>query len=312
MPDDLGEREAATCGEARESALAVCPDFAACGCPGKSDPEESGRCRQPLIEAAHTDLLGVLVSAIVHDANNSNLLVMLNTSVLRDTWDTVRPILDRYARENGDFVVSGSPYSLMKDEVAAMIAAISEGSVRVQRMVHELHDFIRAPLNNTQETVNINVVADGSLVLMGDIINKSTSHFSAQLGENLPEVKGHRQHLKQAIVHLLYRACRALPDKSRAVALTTYQDPAQGAVVVEVRDEGIGMPAELLQRILDASTVTSGDLAGIGLHLPVSLAIARDHGGRLEIDSEPQQGTSARLILPIAADASKGEGLHDG
>lgn len=308
MSDDLGEQEAVTCKPERESAVVACPSFVSCERPEKSDQEEAGRCRRPLVEAARTDLLGVLVSAIVHDANNSNLLVMLNTSVLRDTWDTVKPILDRYARENGDFVVSGSPYSMMKDEIGVMISAISEGSVRVQRMVHELHDFIRSPLSNTPESININAIVDSSLVLMGDIINKSTSRFSTQLGEGLPELKGHRQRLKQAIVHLLYRAFRALPDKARAVTLKTYQNTAEGVVVVEVRDEGIGMPAELLQRIQESSTPVSDDLSGIGLHLPVSLAIAREHGGRLEIDSEPQQGTTTRLILPIAADASKVKG----
>jgi len=308
MPDVLGEREAEACREEREFAAAIYSDFVACGCPGESEPEERGQRWHPLLMAARMDLLGVLVSAIVHDVNNSNLLVMLNTSVLRDTWDTVRPILDRYARENGDFVVSGSPYSLMKDEVTAMISTISEGSVRVQRMIHELHDFIRTPLTTTLENADINVIAQSSLVLMGDIINKSTSRFSAQLGEHLPDVEGRKQHLKQAIVHLLYRACRALPDKSRAVTLTTYRDAAGGAVVVEVRDEGIGMPAELLQRILDVSTATLGDIAGIGLHLSVSLAIAHEHGGRLEIDSEPQRGTTARFILPTAADISQGKG----
>ena len=259
------------------------------------------------VEAARMDLLSILVSAITHDANNSSLLVTLNTSVLRDVWDTVRPILDRYAGENGDFVVSGSPYSLMKDEVGGMIAAISEGSERVQHMIRELHEFIRPPVNDAPEIVNINAVADASLVLMGGVISKATSHFSTALGENLTDVKGHKQRLKQAIVHLLYRACRALPDKSRAVALATFQDPAEGVVVLEVRDEGIGMPVELLQQLLDGAPAAPGDLAGVGLHLPVCRAIAREHGGRLDIVSEPRQGTAARLILPMAADTSNRE-----
>lgn len=67
-----------------------------------------------------------------------------------------------------------------------------------------------------------------------------------------------------------------------------------------VADEGVGIAAEALPLVTQPFYSTRGAQGGTGLGLSISLSVAREHGGRLEIDSAPGRGTTAVLSLPVA------------
>jgi len=97
-------------------------------------------------ELVHTDKmisLGVLASGIAHEINNPNNFIMLNTPLLRDSWEDALPILDDYYRENGDFRMGGLFYSEIRDEIPQLLSGIEEGSRRIQRIVADLRDYAR-------------------------------------------------------------------------------------------------------------------------------------------------------------------------
>lgn len=106
--------------------------------------------------------------------------------------------------------------------------------------------------------------------------------------------------IDQAITNLLSNAVKFTPPGGRiAVCVRRGVD---GGAVVEIEDTGIGMSASEVARVPEpfyqAEGVLSRRHGGTGLGIPLSEAIAKLHGGRLEIDSEPDVGTSARLFLP--------------
>lgn len=130
----------------------------------------------------------------------------------------------------------------------------------------------------------------------------------ARLGEVEVKAEGERSlmvladpaKMDQAIANLLSNAVKFTPPGGRiAVCVRTSLD---GGAVVEIEDTGIGMSASEVARVREpfyqAEAVLSRRHGGTGLGTPLSEAIARLHGGRLEIDSEPDVGTSVRLILP--------------
>ena len=70
-------------------------------------------------------------------------------------------------------------------------------------------------------------------------------------------------------------------------------------VVVEIEDNGCGIPPEDLPRIFDPFFTTKPVGQGTGLGLSVSYGIIRDHGGSIEVDSAPGRGTTFRILLPV-------------
>jgi PAS domain S-box-containing protein len=263
--------------------------------------EEEARQRQDqLFQSAKMASLGVLVSGVAHEINNPNFLVMLNTSVLREVWENARPILDLHYETKGDFIIAGGRYSKMREEVSQMLSGVLEGSERIKRIVQELRDFAREPSRDLTGEVSLNAVVDSALVLLANPIKKATVNFTANLSPDLPLLRGNAQRLEQVVINLLQNACQSLSDRERGVFLCTKLDESSDCVVVEVRDEGIGIREDVLPRIMDPFFTTKRENGATGLGLSISSTIAREHGGRLEFISSPGKGTTARLILPTS------------
>ena len=112
-------------------------------------------------------------------------------------------------------------------------------------------------------------------------------------------MRGNFQRLEQVIINLVQNACEALPDSQRGVEVATGYEAADRIVRVQVRDEGVGIPADRLPHIMDPFNTTKRDKGGVGLGLSVSSGIVKDHGGTLVFSSEPGRGTVATLNLPV-------------
>jgi signal transduction histidine kinase len=72
-----------------------------------------------------------------------------------------------------------------------------------------------------------------------------------------------------------------------------------GAVRIMVRDSGVGIPRENLNRIFDAFFTTKSKVSGVGLGLSVSYGIVRLHRGTIEVESEPGLGSAFTVVLPL-------------
>ena len=84
----------------------------------------------------------------------------------------------------------------------------------------------------------------------------------------------------------------------QAITLDARPDPTAGGVRLTVRDEGCGIPEEIIDRICDPFFTTKPEGQGTGLGLSVSLGIVRNHGGELTFESEEGAGTTAVVRLP--------------
>jgi polar amino acid transport system substrate-binding protein len=153
--------------------------------------------------------------------------------------------------------------------------------------------------------MDVNAVAAVAVRLVDTSIRKATRHFTVELAEDLPRVRGNPQRIEQVIVNLLLNACQALPDPDRSVRLATRHDAARGEVMVEVTDQGVGIPPEDLPRLTDPFFTTKREMGGTGLGLSVSAGIVKEHGGTLEFRSTVGAGTTASLALPaISSEAA--------
>ncbi|MGZ6080195.1 MAG: sensor histidine kinase, partial [Myxococcaceae bacterium] len=114
--------------------------------------------------------------------------------------------------------------------------------------------------------------------------------------------------LEQALVHLVRNARLAAP--SGAVRVRSHDE--QGAVVIEVQDDGPGIPAAHLSRIFEPFFTTRGGAQGIGLGLTLVWSIVQRAGGTLEVTSETGLGSTFRIRLPAVAVPTPASGRAGG
>jgi polar amino acid transport system substrate-binding protein len=255
--------------------------------------------QQQLMQAGKMVALGTLVSSVAHEINNPNNFIMLNTPLLSEAWKNAMPILDEYYEKNGDFVIGGMKYTEMCDNIPVLFSGILDGAKRIKQIVEDLKDFIRRDTSDLKQSVDINAVLRSAISLLSNTIMKSTNHFSVAYGKNLPPLKGNFQRFEQVMINLVQNACQALPDNRKGIFVSTVYDEKRRSILVNVEDEGTGIPSELLSHITDPFYTTKSDSGGLGLGLSISSRIVKEYGGALTFTSEPGKGTKAEIVLPI-------------
>jgi len=257
--------------------------------------------KNELIQADKMISLGILVSGVAHEINNPNHLIMSNTPLLIEAWKSSVPLLDRYYRENGDFSLGGLPYTRIREEVPQLFEGIIEGSVRIHRIVKDLKDYARREEVDMDQAVDLNHVIKNAVRLTRNLIDGKTDHFNLVYGTSLPVVRGNRQKLEQVIINLIQNACQAISDREQGLEIATFLEPARNCLCVRVRDQGHGIPENLLTRIMDPFFTTSQRQGGTGLGLAVCLNIVTTHGGKIEVTSKPGQGSVFTVSLALNA-----------
>lgn len=257
--------------------------------------------KKELIQADKMISLGILVSGVAHEINNPNHLIMSNTPLLIEAWKSNVSVLDRYYRENGDFSLGGLPYSRMREEIPQLFEGIIKGSVRIQRIVKNMKDYARKDEVDMDQVVDLNHVVENAVRLTRNLIHGKTDHFSLSYGSSLPVVRGSRQKLEQVVINLIQNACQAISDREQGMDITTFLDPDQNCLCVRVRDQGDGIPENMLDRIMDPFFTTRRGQGGTGLGLAVCLNIVTTHKGKIEVSSKPGHGSVFTVSLPLNA-----------
>jgi signal transduction histidine kinase len=130
--------------------------------------------------------------------------------------------------------------------------------------------------------------------------------------DRLPDTDGDAGRIGQAIDNLVSNAIKFTPNGGR-VEVKLREDG--GRAVLEVSDTGMGIPdedqARLFDRFFRASTATDSAIPGVGLGLSIVKAIIEGHGGRMEVHSNPGEGTTFRAILPLAEPQHQLPALRD-
>jgi PAS domain S-box-containing protein len=265
--------------------------------------ETARRQQEKLVQANKMTALGTLVSGVAHEINNPNQLVLFNSGLLADTWRDACVALDEHHREDAAFTLAGLPYAEMRAAAFTLISDMKDGALRIDRIVQDLKDFARPQRQALPVAVDVNQVVERAVRLLAHLIRKRTTRFEARLAPGLQAVRGDAQQLEQVVVNLLVNALEALPEPARGVSVAT-RAGAGGAVVVEVADEGVGIPPQHLERLCDPFFTTKQDSGGTGLGLSVTFSLVQAHGGRLDFESEPGRGTRAVVTLP-GADAAR-------
>ena len=264
----------------------------------RSEEREREHERQ-LFQAAKLASLGTLVSGIAHEINNPNNFIRLNSQNLKELWGDVRQILDQ-AGEKEDLVLHGIPLETAKGMVEDLLGGIEEGSKRIEKLLVNLRDFARGDEGDLGEEVDVNAVIGSAVMITANLIRKSTDSFSVSETPGLPRIRGNYHQIEQVLINLVTNACQALPSRGRAVKVATRAEDGGGWVLVEVEDEGVGIPSQNIAQVTDPFFTTKRARGGSGLGLAVSSRIITNHGGTMSFSSEVGRGTRVTVRLPAA------------
>ncbi len=243
--------------------------------------------------------LGILVSGIAHEINNPLNFILLNARIASRVWNEITPILQEYFETRGDFALAGMPYTKAHERIGQLISGISEGAARIEKIVTGLKNFSRQDQGDLNQPVEINAVVESALVIVADLVKKSTHHFTADYGKNLPPIRGNYQQLEQVIINLITNSCQALADKDRKISVSTSLEEQDHCLRILIIDEGEGISAENMKHVLDPFFTTKRNSGGTGLGLSISYNIIKNHGGTLRLISKPGEGTRAEITLPL-------------
>jgi polar amino acid transport system substrate-binding protein len=256
--------------------------------------------QQQLVQADKMAALGVLVSGVAHEINNPNGLLLLDLPIVKGALLDALEELEARRADGPVPSLAGLPYARVREELPRMLDDMLAAARRIKHTVEDLKDFARREDAPGLEPIDLNEVASAAARLVANSIRKATTRFETDLAAGLPRVRGNARRIEQVVVNLLLNACEALPDPGRALRLTTRIDAGGGRVILEVRDEGVGIAPEHLARITEPFFTTKRARGGTGLGLSVSAGIVKEHGGTLEFDSRPDAGTVATLALPAS------------
>ncbi len=210
-------------------------------------------------------------------------------------------------------VIAGRARSIQKkskdpDAVEKNAGIVAEQTARITRIIQRLLDFTRRKVGaNERGDVSVNHLIDTTIELLSGQLSHARVKTKLELVEDLPHVTGDLDRLQQVLINLLLNALQAMPEGgaltvgTRAVKRTRpgLEDNAEQAfVALSVSDTGIGIPAEIKDKIFDPFYTTKEGQGGTGLGLAVCSGIVKEHDGWIDVEEHEGGGTVFRVYLP--------------
>jgi PAS domain S-box-containing protein len=228
-----------------------------------------------LLQAEKLAALGQTISGVAHELNNPLATIL--------TW------AERLAQRPAD------------DQTKRGLDAILGESERAARIVRNLLTFARKR-HTTRAMVNLNQVIRETLALRSYEQRLSNIAIIDALASGLPQVFADPHQMQQVLLNLIINAEQAMigAHGRGTLILRTWHDPERDAVVLEVHDDGPGVPDDVQPKIFDPFFTTKEVGKGTGLGLTVAYAIVQEHGGRLTVKSTPGGGASFYVELPVS------------
>ncbi len=180
-----------------------------------------------------------------------------------------------------------------------MLDLIESESRRCGEIVRNLMTFGR-PSTMNYEPADLNSVIHRCVRLVNHQLELKNIELQLNLAPDLVAIRCDPAQIEQVLLALVMNAIDAMPNGG-TLTLGTRKAPSGTGVQVEVRDDGIGMPPEVLQNMFEPFFTTKERGRGLGLGLAISRQIVERHQGRIEVKSEPGRGTVFTITLPMQA-----------
>jgi two-component system NtrC family sensor kinase len=183
-----------------------------------------------------------------------------------------------------------------RKKIADKLAVIERESQRCGELVKNLLTFSRQGPKK-MEPVDLRVVIERSLALVRHQFELKNVELVVRQPETAPPLKGDMAQLQQVLLVLLVNAADAMPGGGRVEVVV---ESTETSVLIRIKDNGMGIPADVLPKIFEPFFSTKEDQNRTGLGLAIAQSIVEQHQGKITVSSTERQGTEFVITLPLA------------
>jgi signal transduction histidine kinase len=270
-----------------------------------------------IIQSEKLSSLGNLVAGVAHEINNPIGFLTGNIQPALDYVQDVFGLLDLYQQKypqpdaDIDEKIETIDLEYIRQDLPKLIGSMGEGVKRIRDISNSLRTFSRAD-SDYPISCDIHDGIDSTIMILKHRFKANETHPEIQVIRNygdLPEIKCYAGQLNQVFMNLLSNAIDALEESNHGrnyqeianqIIITTELSTNQKQVIIQIQDNGIGMGAELQEKIFDYLFTTKGVGKGTGLGLAIARQIIEEkHHGGISFTSKLGQGTKFTIVLPI-------------
>lgn len=287
--------------------------------------QELQRTQMQLIQTEKMSSLGQLVAGIAHEINNPVNFIYGNLVHIEEYIETLLELITAYHQHYPEPVhqlaefIDENDIPFLVEDLPKIINSMRMGTDRIRQIVLSLRNFSRLD-EAEMKTVDLHEGLDSTLLLLQNRLKGKGGQPQIEVVKhygNLPWVECYPGQLNQVFMNLLSNAIEAITDSWEAVSAETEDTPAppqppRGKIVittelvppdwvrVSITDNGAGIPPDIQARLFDPFFTTKPIGQGTGLGLSISYQIITDrHQGKIGCDSEPGQGSTFWLEIPV-------------
>jgi signal transduction histidine kinase len=260
---------------------------------------ESSALQRRLLETERLATHGSISGAVVHDLNQPLIGLVMNAERLGELA-AATPALTRLLA--GEEVTASDRDDLadLAEELADLATDLSSGAAHLRNLISSLGQFLRAqPTDTTGVATDVLPIIRHAMAVCQDIAVRARGLILYEGAADLPQVRVSATELTQVLINLVANAAQAVLARGRSDGRVTVLARALDQTVnLQIRDDGVGMSAEILAKVGTPFFTTRRE--GTGLGLAQCQRLIGKAGGTFKIESEEGVGTTVNIALPIA------------
>lgn len=187
--------------------------------------------------------------------------------------------------------------AILEEEDRELLEEAINESNRIKDLIRSLQEFNR-PTSGTMKLIDLHKVLDSMLLLQKSDFRKKRISVARDYAERLPQIQAVSDQIRQVFLNLLTNAADACQERGGVITVRTWQENEE-TVAVAIKDTGVGIEPEAMDRIFQPFYTTKPEIKGTGLGLSVCYGIVNNHGGEICVDSQPGNGSTFTILLPI-------------
>ena len=267
--------------------------------------ENLRRTQQQVVKQEKLASLGALTAGIAHEIRNPlnfiNNFAELSSELIEELKEELAEAT------NGDGEVDQEYLDEILGDLNTNVVKVNEHGQRANRIVEGMLAHSRDEAGEV-ESIDINLMVQEYAKLAYHGIRGTDSTFNVdmvhQYDKDAGTVDGIARDLSRVFLNIITNACHATQARGRKEddtflpQVTVSTDGREQDVCVTIRDNGTGMPDDVLRKIFDPFFTTKSGTQGTGLGLSISHEIIQEHGGKIEVKTEVGEGTEFLITLP--------------